>query len=340
MQENKTLDISWGTILKIAITTLLLYIIYQIKDLLIWFLFALIISVLFNPVIDFLKKLKIPRVLAVILVYVVFFGLLTLLVYAIAPMFVYEIQQFTQFVPQYFEKVSPTLRDLGLKAFENIEVFIETIKKSLDKITTNVFNALVVIFGGIFTTIFIIILSIFLSLEEKGVEKALSYFFPKKYENYALSLWRRCQRKISNWFLVRVLACLFVGAVSLVVFLLFKTPYPFTLGFIAGALNFIPVVGLLLTAILLFIMVSLDSLLKAVFVVVAYILIQVIENNILTPLLLRKFIDLSPVLILMALAIGGVLWGVLGGILAIPIAGILSEFLKDFLEKRKEREAQ
>lgn len=340
MSENKTLDISWATILKIAIAALFLYIIYQIKDILIWFIFALIISILFNPIIDFLKKLKIPRVLAVILVYVVFFGLLTFLIYAIAPMFIYEIQQFTQFVPQYFEKVSPTLRDLGLKTFENIEIFIETIKKSLDKITANVFNALVVIFGGIFTTIFIITLSIFLSLEEKGVEKVLTHLFPQKYENYALSLWRRCQKKISNWFFVRVLSCLFVGVASLIVFLLFKAPYAFSLGLIAGVLNFIPVVGLLLTAILVFIIVSFDSLLKAIFVLAAYILIQIIENNILTPILLKRFINLSPVLILMSLAIGGVLWGFIGSILAIPIAGILSEFLKDFLEKRKEREAQ
>ena len=69
-------------------------------------------------------------------------------------------------------------------------------------------------------------------------------------------------------------------------------------------------------------------------------LIQQIEGNILTPLLTRKLIGLSPVVVLIALAIGGELWGMVGAILAIPIAGILFEFLRDFLKKRKEESAK
>jgi len=70
MDEEKILDISWGTILKIAITFLGFYILYLIKDILIWTMFALIISVLFEPAISFLQKRKIPRVLATIFIYI------------------------------------------------------------------------------------------------------------------------------------------------------------------------------------------------------------------------------------------------------------------------------
>ena len=75
---------------------------------------------------------------------------------------------------------------------------------------------------------------------------------------------------------------------------------------------------------------------KAVFVLIAFLLIQQIEGNILSPLLARKFVGLPPVLVLLSLAIGAQLLGLLGAILAIPIAGIIFEFLRDFLKKKKE----
>jgi len=116
---------------------------------------------------------------------------------------------------------------------------------------------------------------------------------------------------------------------------LFDVRYPISLAFAAGLLNFIPIVGPVVTGIFIFAIVSLDSPLMAVFVVAAFTLIQQIENNILTPALTRKFVGISPALVLFALAIGGKLWGIMGALLVIPLVGILAEFLHDFLEKQK-----
>ena len=140
MDNEKILDISWGTILKISVAILSFYILYQIRDILVWFIFALIISLLFNPVINFLRKLKIPRALAVVFVYVGVFGFLTLLIYLIIPIFVSEIQQFSKILPQYFEKISPPLKGLGIQAFENIESFVNVLGGALNRIASNIFN--------------------------------------------------------------------------------------------------------------------------------------------------------------------------------------------------------
>ncbi len=335
MNNEKLLDISWGTIWKIFLAIILFYIFYQIRDILIWFIFALIISILFNPAVNFLRKFRIPRVLAVSFIYVAFFGIFTLVVYFTASLFISEIKQFSQALPHYFEKISPPLRGLGIRAFEDIETFINTVSGILDKIVANIANVLFFVFGVIFTAIFILTMAIYLSLEERGIEKVLALFFPRKYENYALSLWERCQKKVSGWFLTRIIACLFVGIASFVTLLVFDASYPFSLGLVSGALNFIPVVGPLITAVLIFIIIFSESLPKAIFVLIAFTLIQQIESSILTPLLSKKMVGLSPVLVLMSLVIGGTLWGFLGAILAIPILGILFEFLKEFLEKRK-----
>ena len=335
MNNEKLLDISWGTIFKIFVAVISFYLLYQIRDILVWFVFALIISVLFNPAVNFLRKLKIPRSLAVLFVYTAFFGILTLIIYFTVPLFISEIKQFSQILPEYFERISPPLKGLKIEAFQDIETFFNALGEILNKIITNIANILFVIFGGIFATIFILTLAIYISLNEKGIEKSILIFFPKKYETNILSIWERCQKKVSGWFLTRILACLFVGVVSFVVFLVFNTPYPFSLGLLAGVLNFIPIVGPLITGIFIFVIISLESISKAIFVIIAFTLIQQVENNILTPLISKRFVGLPPILVLMSLAIGGILWGFLGAILAIPLAGILYEFLKEFLEKRK-----
>ena len=335
MNSERILDISWGTILKFSIAALVFYVIYLIRDILIWFVFALIISILFNPLIDFLHKKRIPRALAVVFVYIVIFGILGLLFYLIVPLFVPEIQQFSQFFGQYFEKVSPPLRGLGLQAFENLDSFMTSLGDNLGKMASNIFSAIFAIFGGLLSTLFILSIAIFISLEEKLIERSLKFFVSPKYESFVFSLWERCQKKISGWFLVKILGCVFVGVLSYLAFLVFNVKYPLGLALFAGISNFIPVVGPLITGIFLFIIVALDSFARAIFALIAFIIVQQIEGNVFTPILSKKFIGLSPLLVLIALAIGGKLWGIMGAILAIPLAGILFEFIKEFFEKRK-----
>jgi len=339
MNGEKILDISWRTILKISIAAVCFYVLYSVKDILIWFIFALTISVLFNPAINFLQKRKIPRILGIVLVYVGFFGLLSFLVYLIIPLFASEIQGFLQSFPQYFEKISPPLKGLGFQAFENIESFLKTLGSTLEGMADNIFSILFTIFGGVFTALFVIITAIFLSLEEKTIEKTLILLFPKKYEAQVLDVWTRCQKKVSGWFGARILACLFVGVASYITFLLFNVEYPFTLALFAGVFNFIPYVGPLLTGIILFLIIFPTEAFKAIFVLIAFALIQQIENSILSPILMKKFVGLPPALVLISLVVGGKLWGLLGAILAVPLAGILFEFLREFLQKRKDKKA-
>ena len=93
MNGEKTLDISWKTILKIALALLAFYLIFLVRDILILVIFALIISILLNPAINFLQRRKIPRILGVSLVYISIFGILGSFIYSIAPIFVFELQQ-------------------------------------------------------------------------------------------------------------------------------------------------------------------------------------------------------------------------------------------------------
>lgn len=335
MSEIQTLDISWATILKIFLVIFAFYLAYLVREALVLSLFALIISILFEPGIDFLEKRKVPRVLGVILLYGLAFSLLALLIYLPAAQFVSEVRQFVGLFPVYFDELAPPLRSLGVEAFESMEKFVESLGRVAEVISANLLTVLASIFGGISSAVFVISVAIFISLEKGGVERNLILFFPKKYETYVLSLWERTQKKVSAWFLSTLLRSLFVGLVGYLAFLVFKVRYALVLSIFAGVSNIIPVIGPIFATFLILAIVALDSIQKALFAVAAFVLIQQIENNIIGPILTKKFVGLSPALVLISLVVGGQLFGFLGALLGIPLAGVIFEFTTEFLEKRR-----
>jgi len=337
MEEQRVLDISWGTILKVAVVFIGVYILFLIKNILIWTIFGLIISVLFNPPIGFLQeKLNFPRSVATIIVYLIVFGLLTLFFYWTVPILVTEIQQFLPLLPQYFQRVAPPLRGLKIEAFESFETFTETLQNWVQEASSSIFGAIISIFGGIFSMATIFALAMFFSIEEKDVNNAITLLAPVGQEDYFLDLWKRSQKKTSAWFASRILSSAFVGLISYISLRIINVKYAFLLGLFSGVTDIVPVLGPIFSGLLTILMVALDSWAKAFFVLIAYLLIQQIEGSIITPLFAKKMVGLPAVLVLISLLVGTRLWGFLGAILGIPLATMVFEFFRDFLRKRKE----
>ena len=339
--SQQTLDISWQTIMKVFLAGFIFYVLFLARDIAIWFFFALIISILLEPVILFLQRLRIPKILAVVLVYSSIFAVLGLVIYMTAPIFVFEINQLSQNIPQYFEKANPLLQSVGVSVAQNFEDFTATLISGLKESSRSIINAIIVFFGGIASTVLIFAFSFYISLEDKGPERVLLLLTPKKYEMQVLNIFEKAQYQVAGWFGARVLACLFVGLASFIVFFLLDVKYAFILALVSGILTFVPFIGPLITAILAFLFVGVSgSWLTAVYVVLALYGIQAIENNAVTPLLMKRILNLPPVLVLIALLVGGTIFGILGMIFVVPVFGIIYEFSKEFLEKKRENETQ
>lgn len=338
MNPEKTLDISWATIFKIGTATLLFYILYLIKDIIILIIFSLVISTLLNPAVEFLQKFRIKRVLAVSLVFIFMFGFLGFSIYWISLAFVSEIKSITILLNNYSDKLVVPFKALGLEIFQNTESFVSSLESWLNNASKSIISAISVFFGGIFTSISIFFLSFFFSLEEKWVEKTIHLIFPKRYEVLAQDIWIKSQRKISLWFSIRILTSIFVALATFITLKIFKVDYSISLSFFVGITNIIPYLGPLLAGSVIGFLILFEDWLKAVFVVIVFILIQQLEGSILSPILMNKFIGLSPVLVLISLIIGIRIFGPLGVILSIPLTGILFDFLKEFLKKRKEEQ--
>lgn len=339
MSDNeKLLDISWASVLRIASIFLIVYLLFLLRDILILILFALIFSVLFNPAIEFLQRIRLPRVLASGLVYLLVFGIFGVSIYLLSAPLANEVKQFASLFTQYFEKLSPTLKGLGFSIFESFESFVQNLENWLAGASANLLAGLSAVFGGLSATVTIFFLSFFFSLEENLVERIIKIFFPKKYEEFAFTHWQKAQEKITGWFGARLLCCLFVAVVSFFVLKLFKVEYAFSLSLFAGISNIIPYLGPIVAGFFITVVVVLEDWLKAVFILIAFLLIQQIESSLLSPFLMKKMIGLPPALVLISLIIGAKLFGFLGIVLGIPLGGILYEFVVDFLERRKEQE--
>jgi len=334
--EHNTLDISWETILKICVAGLILYMLFLIRSVVIWLFFALIISILLDPAVRFLQKLRLPKVLAVIIIYGGIFGGLGLMIFLIAPLFATEISQFVQNIPEYFEKINPLLKNFGISLAEDFESIIAAVLSNLEESSKSIVKAVSIFFGGVSSAILIFIFAFYISLGERSIAKGLAIFLPARYEGHVEAVFEQAQTKVAGWFGARLLSCVFVGLASFVVFLLFGVKYAIVLSLIAGTLNFVPFIGPVITALAVLIFVGIsDSWATAIYIFVALTLIQEVDNKVVTPLLMKKFLDIPPLLVLISIIVGGIMFGFLGIVFMVPVAGIIYEFLMEFLEKRK-----
>lgn len=338
MSNETKLDISWETIGKILLAICVFYFIYLGRSIALWFFFGLAISILLEPAINFLRRIWVPKMLAIIMIYFSIFGLLGLLIYLTAPVFIVELKQFSSYLPDYFEQISPILEKLGIDFSQGFSELTGALITGLESGSRGIFNAVMAFFGGLSSTIIILTIAFFLSLEDRGPERFLALISPSKYQDKIVAFFEKAQIKVAGWFGARIIACLFVGAASFIVFYIFGVKYSFLMALFAGVLNFVPYIGPLITAIMLlvFVFASLGSWVIALYVLLAVWAIQIVENNLLTPFLMKKMINIPPVLVLISLLFGAKVFGFLGTIFIVPVFGIIYEFVKEILEKRKE----
>jgi len=230
------------------------------------------------------------------------------------------------------------LQQLGIDTTQTFDNSTQLLIGGLTQSSKGVMGAVATFFGGLASTAFILTAAFFLSLEEDAFKNFLTLVLPRKYEENIVALFQRAQNKISGWFGARIISCVFVGAASFIVYFIFGVKYAFILALISGVLNFVPYIGPWITTILLvlFIAVSSGSWLTVMYVLIAVFVIQELDNKLLTPLLMKKMVDVPPVLVLVSLLVGAKLFGFLGTIFAVPVFGIIYEFIKEFLEKRRD----
>lgn len=330
-ETQKTLDISWRSIFKIGFSAILFYFLFLIREIVAWIIFSFVLYILVEPIISFLSARKIPRWVSSLIIYlsIVFFIGFSLYIISL-PIFV-EIQGFLSQMPQHFNRISPYLRDLGILTFNTFQEFTNKFQEWLINSSRSFGSAISSIFGGILSAVSVFSLAFFLSIEEGGVERIINFLMPQRKE-WFLQIWKDAREKVSAWFGIKILGCLLVFLLTFVSLSILRVNYSISISLLAGILNFIPIIGPLITGVLIFVLGFLSSFSKALLALILFILIQQIESVILLPLLAKKFLDIPPFIVLLSLLIGGKILGIGGAILAVPLMGIFFKIFRELLE--------
>jgi predicted PurR-regulated permease PerM len=181
----------------------------------------------------------------------------------------------------------------------------------------------------------IIVLSFYLAVQDDGVANFLRIVTPVKSHVYVIGLWKRSQAKIGQWMQGQLLLGLIIGVLVYLGLMVLGISHALLLAFIAAFFELIPVFGPIISAIpAVLIALAASGISEGLLVVGLYLVIHQFENHLLYPLVVKKIVGVSPILVILSLVIGAKLAGFLGAILAVPIAAALMELVDD-IEKGK-----
>ncbi len=330
--NDRVVSIRTRTIFYGVLVVLLVLALYYIRDILFVFLTSIVIASFVEAGVKRLQKHKVGRTLAVVIIYFLALGILGTIFYLFVPVFLEEMSHLSSFTDTFLPSTGTALPIAS--QFSYSEVI-----KNLDTLTATSANGIIqtaiMLFGGIFNFVLLVVLSFYLSINKGGIESFLRIIIPSPEEDYAVDLWRRTERKIGLWFQGQLLLGVLIGVLTYLGLLIFNVKYALLLALAAAVLELIPF-GIILAAIPAVISgFSTNGVIGGIEVACLYVIIQQFENNLIQPLILKKVVGISSLVVILALLIGVKLAGFWGVMLAIPGAVFFVELLNDIEKKKK-----
>lgn len=364
-QPPRTINvsISAGTVFKTVLLLVAAFFLFVMKDVVLVVLTAVVLASAIEPAAKWIIARGIPRVFSVVILYGILGTFLAGMFYLFIPVLLQDTSDFLSSVPEYLDKValwnpldssgveqskqvatefSQGITESRLAVAEirseqnpSIGSAVGDINDALSKVSAGFIQTVSSVFGGVLGFILIVVLSFYLSVQEDGVEKFLRIVTPLKHEKYIIGLWKRSQEKIGLWMQGQLVLAILVGVLVYLGLTILGVRNALLFAFLAGLLEIIPLFGPILAAIPAVATAYTDSGVSAGLLVVGlYLIIQQFENHLIYPLVVTKIVGVPPILVILALIVGGKLAGFLGLLLSVPIAATFVEFLDD-VQKQK-----
>jgi predicted PurR-regulated permease PerM len=337
MNNPQSVSITTETFIRALLVGVGALFIFLIRDILLILLVSVVIASAATPAVDFFSRFNFPRAVSAGIVYASAAAMFAIFFYFFVPIIVAEVSGFLTTLPQYSSEILPeALEQSGDIAGASFNEISANIRALLGTFSGSILGTTAVVFGGLFNFTLIISISFYLLIQKNGVARFLSYAIPLKYTERALSLWVRSQRKISDWFRGMAIASLAVGISVYIGLLLLGVPYAFLLALLSGLLNFVPIIGPIISTVPAAVVGFAEGgALIGVLTVLLFVFIQALESHVLYPIVVGRSVGVSPIVILLAVGIGSKLGGFLGILLAVPFSAIFMEFVADMRAQHK-----
>lgn len=341
---DQTITITTGTIVRTVAVLVGAWLLFLLRDLVLIVLTAIVIASAMDPAVRAFMRWKLPRILSVILLYILVLGALGTVFYLFIPTALAEVSSFIASLPSYLEILNRLgayneyAAVFGLPSPENIAPADllagarETIQSS--GIFGNAFGAAAALFGGFFSFVLIFVLSFYFTMAETGVDDFLRLVSPRRYRSYMLDLWTRSKRKIGLWMQGQLLLGVIIGVLVYLGLTILGVEHALLLAIVAAFFELIPVFGPTLAAIpAVLIGFAGGGVTVGLLVIALYVILQQFENHLIYPLVVTKVVGVPPLLVILGLIVGAQLAGFLGILLSVPLVAVLQELVRDYSQR-------
>jgi predicted PurR-regulated permease PerM len=333
--KNMHINIPTSTIIRVILWGFLVFAVIKLYSLLLVILTSVVIASFVESAVEKLKPRIKNRTLIVFSIYILVIGILIALSYVFLPVFIEEMSALVDSLGKYIPNgsVLNTFQPDTISGAKDVISTISSSKSSIgdviqsgqsliNSMSGGFFSVFSQAFGGIINVVLIFILSLFLSLTEKGVQNFLRIITPEKQEEYVINLWQRTEKKIGLWFQGQLLLGIIMGVLVYLGLTIMGVKYSLLLAILTAICELIPY-GIFVATIPAMLFAYLDGgITMSVITAALYFVLHQFENYLIYPLIVKNVIGISPLVVILSVLVGG------------HLAGFLLEFLDD-LEKKK-----
>lgn len=319
-----------------------LYFLYLIRQVLGAIFIAIFIAVALAPVVEFLVRRKVPRSLAILLAYIALLGSVFGLGLLVVPPIVSGVNGFVDDVPGYVEdlrnsktfakyddkyKVTPKLKEQAQK----LPAHLTDAASGLQAVTVGVF-------GAILQLVTILVMAFFMLKDgRRALAWGIREMGPERGER-AERILDEVSRAVGGYVAGNLMISVVAGVSSYIVMKLIGIPFAVPLAVMIAFLDLIPLIGSTIGGAIVAIVAAVVGFPgKLIIWVIFLVVYQQVENNLLQPVIYKRTVQIHPLLVIIAVLIGGSLLGVLGALLSIPVAATIQIVVKDWWAYRRER---
>lgn len=320
-----------------------LYILWQIRQVVLLLFAAIILATVLNRVVRRLQRSRVKRGFAIAITIIILLAVIIGFFALVVPSIVEQLQQLVDIVPQvsqrlrtWFERLQSVIPGSMLEQFQEfrgLENLTQQVQTWLSRLLDNFFVFVNNSFSVVLSILLFLVLTIMLLANPAQYRRIFTLAFPAFYRKRVDEILNECEASLVGWIKGTLIAMGVIGLVSFIGLSILGVPLPFVNATLAGLLEFIPSVGPTLSVIPPAVIALLDAPWKSLAVILFYIAIQQFESLVLVPIIMKQEVDLLPVFTILAVVVFASLFGFLGLLLAIPLLIVVQIWLKEVLVK-------
>lgn len=349
VENGEKLIFSKTVIIKFLITVLaVLFFIYiyksflMVRTLSLSILVSAMLAYFLNPMVKSVRKrLKISETLAILTVFLIVALIFIILGFTVFPKTISDIKNLIIKFPQYYKQTLESINEFigRYEVFKGLNLDNKLIVDNLSKIYNNQkANAANLILASaknvmsfVFSVVLIPIFAFYFLKDKDDIKEKFRSMLPESKKEGLLRLFSKIHDDMTKYIIGKIKMAIFVGFATFIMLAILGVEFSFIIGMITCFADIVPYVGPLMGLVPAFVFAFIESPIKALWILVLYLFIQWIENNIVGPKILSNETGFHPIVVLFLLVLGASLFGFLGMILAVPIALVIKTVYNEYI---------